>query len=287
MPRFVTAAEITRNFGLWQDRAAQGPLVVTHHGRPRCVMLSADAYETLAGGFPAVGDARERDAIAHALLSERIDRAFLALDGHLRITEANSLAATMLDRSREHLVGQPLSEAAPMLASGIAGAALRRVLRTSEGARLMVPAEPALDVHAFAWPGGAALLFHALGPDDDVEPRLAESAARGAAIAAHGGIGVARLTLRGTIAEAEPGFAALAGFAPERLIGVRLVDLLALSSRADVGEAIERVLIGGAAEAIDCLMLIDGGAERPIRLALAPLGEGCGVSGAMAVVTES
>lgn len=40
-PARVTAGEISRNFGQWQDVALSGPVIVTHHGRPRVVMTSA------------------------------------------------------------------------------------------------------------------------------------------------------------------------------------------------------------------------------------------------------
>ena len=40
----ATAAEVCRNFGLWQDRAMRGPVTVTNHGRPKTVLLSVDDF---------------------------------------------------------------------------------------------------------------------------------------------------------------------------------------------------------------------------------------------------
>ena len=47
-PIAVPAAELTRNFGLWQDRAAQGPVFVTNHGRPRVALLSIDDFARIS-----------------------------------------------------------------------------------------------------------------------------------------------------------------------------------------------------------------------------------------------
>lgn len=44
---YATAAEVSRNFGRWQDQALAGPVVVTHHGRPRVVVVSAQQYDVM------------------------------------------------------------------------------------------------------------------------------------------------------------------------------------------------------------------------------------------------
>lgn len=37
-PTTVSAADVIRNFGLWQERALAGPITITHHGRARTVL---------------------------------------------------------------------------------------------------------------------------------------------------------------------------------------------------------------------------------------------------------
>ena len=44
MGSIVTAAEVPRNFGAWQDAAAREPVIFTKNGRPRSVLM---AYEDL------------------------------------------------------------------------------------------------------------------------------------------------------------------------------------------------------------------------------------------------
>jgi PAS domain S-box-containing protein len=284
-PRFVSAAEITRNFGMWQDRAGQGPLIVTHHGRPRCVLLSADAWRDISerpGGPTAQAD---RAAIEHDLLAERIDLAFLALDRALTIRSANALAAMTLGRPRDALIDLPLADVLPGWCEGPVATQLRHTLRTGEQAQLLVPhAAGRLRVHIFPWPDGVALTLRAAGEEDDADQLAARSAARGAALSALGSVGIADLSVRGTIVSADRAFAAMTGFQPERLVGVRASDLLTVASRVPVTEAVERVLSRGSAAALDARLLVNGGEERPIRVALAPLNEGYAIGGAVMAV---
>jgi prevent-host-death family protein len=288
-PRFVSAAEITRNFGMWQDRAGQGPLVVTHHGRPRCVLLSAESYRAIAesGALDEDGGETARHGVGYALLAERIEAGLVELDVDLTITRANSVAGLLLHRAAEHLVGRALAEVAPTFGTGFPGARLRRAAREGEEARFDCPMEDgsAVSAHVFPWPGGAALLLRRAGADEAAERAVAEASARDAALAAHGGVGMVQLTVRGTIAEADTAFATLAGFDRKRLKGVRAIDLMALSARVALADAIERVLSGGGSEAIDTRLLVNGGDERPVRVALAPMPSGLAVGGAAMAVT--
>jgi PAS domain S-box-containing protein len=293
-PRFVSAAEITRNFGLWQDRAAQGPLIVTHHGRPRCVLLTIDAYQAMSGALSVANGAGDGDGGRHeleySLLAEHMEGGFVTLDDSLRIRGASSIGALLLGQAAEHLAGRPIEEVVGSSGFGLALAGLRRVIRTGEEAqfdlRLAAGDHRHLRVRAFSWPGGAALILRANEDFDADERARAEEQALAEARVAHGAIAIVSLTVRATIMLAEPGFATMAGFAADRLIGVRFTDLLALSARREAREAIERVLGGESkAESFASRLLVNSGEELPIRVALAPLAEGFSVGGAMMIVT--
>ena len=282
--RFVSAAEITRNFGMWQDRAAQGPVIVTHHGRPRCVLVSAATWNAMSAIEPMPDG--ERALIEHDLLAERIDSGFIALDTDLMIRGTNALGAMMLGHARETLVGLSFGEAMPVLADGPVGGQIRRTLRSGEDGRLTAPhGGGKLRVHVFPWPDGVALTLRPAGEEDEADQAERTAVALREAIEVHGAIGTAQLSMRGTIKVADAGFAGMAGFAPGRLVGVRATDLLALSARAKVAEAVEEVLSGKGARSIDSLLLVDGAEERPVHIALAPIVEGYGTSGAMMIVT--
>ena len=43
----VTSREFQRNFGRYRDEALKSPLSITHNGRDRLVIMSADEYERL------------------------------------------------------------------------------------------------------------------------------------------------------------------------------------------------------------------------------------------------
>jgi prevent-host-death family protein len=43
----VTSAELQKAFGLYREKALQGPVVITNHGRESLVLLSAEEYRRL------------------------------------------------------------------------------------------------------------------------------------------------------------------------------------------------------------------------------------------------
>jgi PAS domain-containing protein len=246
-------------------------------------LLSAVAWQQLASIEP-VPDG-ERASIEHDLLAERIDSGFVALDGELLIRGANALGAMMLGHARETLVGLSFAEAMPVLADGPVGGQLRRTLRTGEDGRLTAPhGGGKLRVHVFPWPDGVALTLRPAGEEDEADHAERAAVALRGAIEAHGAIGTAQISMRGTIKVADAGFAGMAGFTPGRLVGVRATDLLALSARTKVSEAMEAVLSGKGARSVDSLLLVNGAEERPIHVSLAPIVEGYGTSGAVMVM---
>lgn len=44
MPSIVTAADMSKNFGAYQDAAVREPVVITKNGRPRTVLLAYEDY---------------------------------------------------------------------------------------------------------------------------------------------------------------------------------------------------------------------------------------------------
>jgi predicted lipoprotein len=76
----------------------------------------------------------------------------------------------------------------------------------------------------------------------------------------------------------------MTGFSPERLVGVRVSDLLTLATRVSVTGAVEQVLSRGRATTVDACLLVNGDGERPARIALAPLNDGYAIGGAMMAV---
>jgi prevent-host-death family protein len=48
MPATVTAAEVSKNFGAYQDAAVRDPVIITKNGRPRTVLMAYEDYVRLS-----------------------------------------------------------------------------------------------------------------------------------------------------------------------------------------------------------------------------------------------
>ena len=293
VPRFVSAAEITRNFGMWQDKVGQGPVIVTHHGRPRVAMISADDFDAFTGLAPSDGDAGSvlggLDAIRFAILAEHGGGGFIAFDRDLQITHVNGDALAHLGQPAAALIGKTVDSCFPEMERGPVVEALRRVADGGEAVQIDAPSvlrpERLLRVSLFPFPNGVAMVFRNVAEEIRAEQDARERSALQAAREAHGRAGVGRLSLRATFEHVEPGFAAMAGFGPERLRGVKFTDLLALGERAAVAQEIEAVLAGGETRRLTTTLLVNGGGEMRVTAAAAPIREGFGITGAMLFVT--
>jgi PHD/YefM family antitoxin component YafN of YafNO toxin-antitoxin module len=62
----ISSAEFVRSFSHHADAALTDPVVVTHHGRDRLVMLSIDAYRELLA-LAAAGDIAAGEAVRKGL----------------------------------------------------------------------------------------------------------------------------------------------------------------------------------------------------------------------------
>ena len=286
----VTSADFVRHFGMWQDRAATRPIYVTHHGRERLVMLSVPNYDQLAERA-ARGDRHvaQPDMFRLGVVLERISQGFLAVDRRLVVTEINPAACSYLKISREAAIGTTLTEPFPDLQRSLLYTHLARAIQsgetgsfdqpsfTFEGRWLHCQTTPYLD--------GAACLFRDVTEEREQKFEAQSKAAAFAAMAAHGAVGTARLTSRGTFASIDRTLAAMAGFEPEALARARFTDILPLSRRVEAAHEIEFVLAGGEPVTFTTALMVNRGGERPVRVGLAELRGDHGSEGAVIVVT--
>ncbi|MEG3086522.1 PAS domain-containing protein [Sphingomonas sp. PB4P5] len=82
----VTASDLVRHFGLWQERAARAPVYVMFRGRPRLVLTSIEVMEALLA--PHLPDPAAEGVDSGALL-DLIRDMVLIVDADLRITAAS------------------------------------------------------------------------------------------------------------------------------------------------------------------------------------------------------
>ncbi len=281
----VTAAEITRNFGMWQDRATLTPVIVTHHGRARCVLLSAGRYEQLAsGGLDAPA---RQDNLLMQVLAERIDLAFVVIDTHFCICEANTAAAILLGNQREVLIGRTLPEVWLDIRDSIAEAQIKRSMLTGEAtqARLRLPGKAAI-INAFPWPDGLGLLIRVINGGEDMERSIAEAGAIQRLVTLDRSLSTAKLSMRGTLTEPDPAFCAMTKISPERLSGARLLDLIPRDHRPAASALIEKVLTERQEGNCDSAFITNDGQEVRVHLAIAVINEETGMSGAMVMVRD-
>lgn len=62
----VSASDLAKNFGEWHEKAMREPVVVTKHGRESAVLISADTFRMLVGGYREVVVAEDLEAAVAA-----------------------------------------------------------------------------------------------------------------------------------------------------------------------------------------------------------------------------
>jgi prevent-host-death family protein len=285
----ATAGEVSRNFGQWQDVALKGPVVITHHGRPRVVLLSADQYakwndQPVAGGSQ---ETRAAETCREALL-EQMAEGFIALDPTLRVTKVNTVFEALAGRSAGQLVGAGWSDLFPLPTQAVIAEQMRRALRTGEAVEFeadsTVQPGRCYGVRVFPYPGGVAALFANRTEEHDLRGRLRHARAMRAATAALPRLAVARLNIRGVLAEMDDDFPRLAGFSSAELLDCRLTDIIRPSDRHALTQALEKVLQGGPAMRVATALLVKAGDERPVELSVAPILRDGAADGVMVLI---
>lgn len=286
----ATAGEVSRNFGQWQDVALTGPVVITHHGRPRVVLLSADRFASWNEGAQGAAPSAEDQAAATSreALLEHVSEGFIALDATLRVTRVNTVFEALLGRSADHLVGANWSELFPLPTQSVIAEQMRRVLRTGEAVEFeadsTVQAGRCYGVCVFPFPGGVAALFDNRTEEHNLRNRLRHARAMRAATAALPRLAVARLNIRGVLVEMDDDFLRLAGFSSAELLDCRLTDVIRPNDRRALTQALEKVLQGCPAARMTTALLVKAGDEHQIELSIAPILRDGAADGVMVLI---
>ena len=272
----VTAGEVSRNFGQWQDVALTGPVVITHHGRPRVVLLSADSYANWGADSQTAARAENHDAeTSREAILEHVAEGFIALDPALRVTKVNSVFESLTGRSAAQLTGANWSDLFPLATQAVTAEQMRRVLRTGEAVEFeadsTVQTGRCYGVRVFPYPGGVAALFVNRTEEHNLRTRLRHARAMRAATAAQPRLAVARLNVRGVLVETDEDFLKMTGFASGELLDCRLSDVVSPADRRALTQALEKVLQGGPPARLVTTLLVKAGDERSVELSLAAI----------------
>jgi PAS domain S-box-containing protein len=285
----ATAGEVSRNFGQWQDIALTGPVIITHHGRPRVVLLSADRYASWNEGPQSAPnlDNQTAETSREALLEHMVE-GFIALDATLRVTRVNAVFEALAGRSAGQLLGASWSDLFPLPTQAVIAEQMRRVLRTGEAVEFeadsTVQAGRCYGVRVFPYPDGVAALFENRTEEHNLRGRLRHARAMRAATAAMPQLAVARLNIRGVLAEMDDDFLTLAGFSRAELLDCRLTDIIRPSERRALTQTLEKVLQGGSAARVRTALLVKAGDEQVVELSLAPILRDGAADGVMVLI---
>ncbi len=269
----VTAAEISRNFGMWQDRALGGPVIITHHGRPRVALVAIEHLQQEPGA-PPLPPGQDYETRLSALV-EHAWEGLLVLDANLAVREANGVFELMVGKSANQLAGRGLEGVFGSAAQFVIGEQIRRVLRTGEviefSTQALGPPGRHYALRAFPYAGGVGVLILNNTAEHDMTSYVQEARALEAALAAVGGVSVVRLNIRGVFSAIDDAFAALSGFGAVELAEARLTDVVRPRDRAELSHALEQVFQTGAPRRLSTTLLVKDGDERPIEVGLSAI----------------
>ncbi|WP_019517186.1 hypothetical protein [Sphingomonas sp. Mn802worker] len=265
----VTASELVRHFGLWQDRAARAPVYIHHRGRLRLVLLSLELMDSICSthldGVPDV------NGQVPALI-DHLDEALIvfAANGHIR--HANAAAQTRFGK------GAQVDRAARQVTQ-VSGLfledAVARVLASGTGETLdLVPDPfPARRLHARIDPLGDGCLLVARDATAAEEARAcaAELRALERAIEVSNVAARARINPRGYLLEPDAALARVTGTTVEQLATARFLTLVAVADRARVADMIDYAFANTAAVGTRAHLLVHGATALPVALGIAPV----------------
>lgn len=280
----VTASDLVRHFGAWQDRASRAPVYILHRGRPRHVLTSVDIMQALCAPHDEQRTGGLQDN-QQALLDLTSD--IIVLCDENRIITALSRAARgfFVGSAAEGMLLDRL--ATPATAPFLSDAA-RRVLATGAPEPAEIAATPypdrRLDCRLVPYPGGVAIIAHDASQIDDLSRLRALDVAQQAAIAAMGMAATAQINVRGYLDGPSVTLTAMTGLPADSLGSVRFVSLFAIGSRVTLGDTIDMLLTQGGQSAVQASLLVNRGDPLAVRVGLAAIRSGAAIAGIAAAI---
>ena len=272
-PMLATSAEIAKNFGLWQARALSAPVVITNHGRPRTVMISADHYARWTEVDTDEGATKSLvfETSFAAVLDNCFD-GFISFDANLQVTALNRVVEALIGRARVQAIGQDCASLFPADTATVFAEQLRRVIRTGQqidfSMDVVDESTRSYLVRAFPYPSGVAILLQNKTRERNVEAASGRHLALEAALSATSAVTIATLSLRAGIESVDADFEKFTGMASNRVAGFRLPDLVAIGDRRRLHRLIDDVIGGANATSIETALMTSDGEERPVQIGI-------------------
>ena len=279
----ITAAKLVRNFAKVQALAQDRPCVITNHSRETHVLLSIKEYRSLLEKPETI----EADPLIE--IGRMTNEAMIIFDEERRVLHANYIATAMLRMSDGELNGALLGEI-PEIRDIIVGIMVRRTCisnePTSTEAVSPFSKNAWIRVRTFPWRTQNLLLIQDI-TDQISSRRLANiKASIIDAMRVHGGIGYARISLRGTIDQVDGSFPLMLGLPAERLVGSPMENLLEISGRSAFRDALEDVLRGDESKRLSVHLITNSGVIEEVVVVMVQLNGPYGVEGVVVLITK-
>lgn len=280
----VTASDLVRHFGAWQERALRHPVYVLHRGRPRLVLTSVDVMQALCAPHDP-STATLPDAVADLL--DMTDEVILLAGPDLALIASSVSARRYFGTSAR--AGAALGGIGGAAAQLLSQAA-RRVRDTGLAETIDIAApyrDRRLNFAIRPFPAGLVLIARDATVAEELAEARAEARAITSAIGASGTCVVAHINLRGYVDPPTDGLSAFFGIDDQSILGARFTTLIEVKSRVAVGALLNRVVDDGTAGAVEASMLHAGAEPRPVQVALSPVLRGASVVGVIAFLSAA
>jgi prevent-host-death family protein len=268
----VSAAEISRNFGDWQRQALKRPVTITHHGRPRFVLASVEAFEEERPNSRPHAESSQIAAQLRAVLNQ-MHEAFYAIDKDFKVIEVNAAAELYLGQTREALVGRDLRDAIPDTRSSAAWNLYERVMQTGEMVEFRIQSlvhhQAALQVRAFPYDGGGVgAIFSSMPANDGATVLRQRCNALLDALRCEPALGIAILNLAGGFEVTGDTFCDLSGYPREALRTLTLTELVAPRDRRRLVQALNETVREASSKRVETTLMAQDGSELAVRLSM-------------------
>jgi PAS domain S-box-containing protein len=282
----VSAADLVRNFGFWQEKAISGPVFITHHRRDRLVLLSIDQYNSIdaTDAEPASGNDGTRpqsrgpsdDTITElSAIIENMNDAYLLLDPDETILRVNSRLEALWMVSRDQLLGRKVREFLPVQRSSLILQKIKRVLLTQQPETLEYKAAgiPGLTLSTRIWPHARGVLMLTANMTEltQLRQQSAEAESLTGAIDRHPQVAHVQIDAKGRFLYSDETIQVWTGFDSDTLANTRISDICAPDDRRRIMEAVEDVIGAHVPSALTVRFLGRNFSEHAVHLTLAPI----------------
>ncbi|MET3762404.1 hypothetical protein [Sphingomonas sp. UYEF23] len=280
--QLVTASDLVRHFGAWQERAARAPLYILHHGRPRFVLTSIETMDALCAAQPSLPAPTPIDAIA---VLDAIGDSVLVADWSGAILGSSRAARAYFGVLARP--GAPVDAIVPPGVRATLAAAIRQVIDRGIGERLEIAsaARAGRMLLLAIEPAGGGVAIIAQDATRDRDSRAAHATSAALAVA---GIATVTLDPDGMLGEPISGaFGAMLDLASAVPFQQRFAAFFATDERPAFEAALADALGGKATAPLDSALLRAAHPALRVRIALAPIRRDGAIVGAVAVIVAA